>query len=117
MNQQQTKYAREKINRIASDKRDQIYKKYKPAEMTPEQITEALKKGEFRVRDTPKNGWNSLQAYIQFDATVIDEDNDKLMKTALKDLENTKSRMMDELILGDVQEALQILRDFEAKEF
>lgn len=117
MNQQQTKYAREKISRIAADKRDAIYRKYKPGEMTPDEITQALKNGEFKVRDTPKNGWNNLQSYILFDAYVVDEENDKLMKAALKDLELTKSRMMDELILGDVQEALQILRDFEAKEF
>lgn len=121
MNQQQTKYAREKLNIVYNQKQREINDKYNPKYLNTTEMLEALKAGEFTFKDKLKEdrwgGSGYVRDFVQFDAELIAEEQRIKRDELLKELSETKSRMMDELILGDVQEALSILRSFEAKEY
>ena len=111
MNQAQVKYARTRIDDIAAKKRLEIQDKFtvqKPI-MSFEDKIEAIKAGQFA-----KGKYDGLD-YIVFDA-LKDEGKERRELDKKKELDAVgafKTKLLDELMLGDSEEALKAIQDFE----
>lgn len=119
MNQSQIKYAKTKIENLYWEKQSKIEEKYKVPSLSSAEIHERLIEGRFSIKEfQPKRYYGGyLSEYIVIEGQEQSEELKKQRTDALEALKESKSRMMDELILGDAQEALEILRRFENQEF
>ena len=123
MDREQLKYARQRANEIYSTKLNSLNEQfYSPGKtLTSQEKLEALKAGKFTVSDIPVTqrrrdyyGDPSWTNYVVFtDETEATTDAEGLKK-AQTDLRTKFNKMMDELMLGDNDEALKLLREFEA---
>lgn len=110
MNATQVRYARE---RAASIKRELEHKlsaeRFPQARLTDKQKIAALKAGEFTV-DKSKNGrpWASQ---IVFDGEPQGL-SDEAYNASLKKVRDAYTRVIDELVLGDNEAALALLKVF-----
>lgn len=121
MNQQQIKYARQRLEKIFSEKRKSI-----ESACTVEANTlsyqgrlDALKAGRFTVVKHDyayQAGYaDRIDQYIKFtDETPKNFDKVSYDK-AIKTLTDKYEKALDELILGDNQEALEMIKQFEAE--
>ena len=115
MNQQQRKYARERVEQIFKSASDDLRKKHttQAVRLTEKQKIAALKKGEFKVLNTARNRCGYLSEFVSFDAekekTVSIE-----LNPALKKLENKKNAVLDKIMLAESEEALKAIEKFQS---
>lgn len=109
MNNTQLKYARERANQIYTEKLSKIRKA--PKGFTLQEKIKALRKGEFTV-DQELAGYHRLENAIIF--TKEPKADVEKVKREVEELDNQYNTILDELILGDNEQALLLLRAFEA---
>ena len=110
MNSTQTKYARERAKDIFNDKMAELSKKYTAKPFTTDEAIEALLAGKFKIVEVPKNYSNQWYNRVSFDdAPKVDTEAHMEERRALQE---KYRRLLDELVLGDNQEALKLLKAF-----
>lgn len=110
MNQSQIKYTRGRAETIYRAKQQEISNKYKTPAVSAEERLEQLKRGEFSI-DPSKVKYSYWYYGIIFNDE--NKDNDRKKEEELKALEASYRSLLDELILGDNQQALEMLKQFE----
>lgn len=116
MNQSQLKYARERAEKIYSAKRTAIVEKHttEAVEFTTEQKIKAIKDGAYTVdKSQMRDGWRWADC-IRFKGERNRFIDNGKVQAETKTLDSTYRKLMDELILGDNEKALELLRAFEA---
>jgi len=124
MNQTQVKYARQRAQEIYNTKKTGIEKEYnrQPKQMTVLEKVTALREGRFEIIEPiamPYDPYvyrpSGVDMYIRYTDVKdqpkpdLKEMNDRLFK-----LKTAYLSLTDELMLGDNQEALKLLKAFEA---
>jgi hypothetical protein len=117
MNQSQIKYARERATAIHTKRTNGLQAQFTtPAlRLSTEEKLAALKAGAFRTDPKAEDirfGWDRGVIFKAEKAAKYDKDGHVAAKAAL---DATFAKLMDELILGDNEAALAMLRDFEAQ--
>lgn len=119
MNQQQIKYLKERIEDIYIGKCSDITEKYsvKETSLQKKDKLAQIRNGKAKLRSD-----NEIGSYICFDSFIY-EGEEKLKAAAQKakekvnsevaKLEDVKTRLIDELMLGDAEEAVAKLAKFE----
>lgn len=117
MNQTQLKYAKERVLKIYNSKAKEITVKFTtPAvTLTTDQKMSALKKGDFTVKSQALGQSNLWYNLIDFGETYAKVDTAG-RDAALKELNNKFEQLMDELVLGDNETALAMIKEFESVE-
>ena len=115
MNQSQVKYVRQRAEQIYIEKQRTIRTEFtQPAVLlTGTQRIEALKSGRFEYKGNPDEG---APHQFFYNIRFIDETPQIITEgyqDALDELKINYTKLMDELILGDNEVALQLLKDFE----
>ena len=114
MNATQTKYARERASAILNAKRVTINKRYEVKPFTNLEKIEAIRDGKFSII-TDKSKvltWNpSWSDFVIFnEETKVDTvSRDK----ELSDTQDEYNKIVDLLVLGDAEEAIELLKAFE----
>lgn len=110
MNQSQLKYARMRAEALLKQKEVELTEKYTtPAKsLTDQEKIDAVLSGQFTIR-TDKGWWYTR---IDFGEQMKTIDIDK-RDPELKKLRESFTKLMDEMILGDDDLALEMLREFE----
>jgi predicted S18 family serine protease len=134
MNNSQVSYARNRINEAFSAKQSELYKKHFPPKPKKKKtvlshfqwMLQCLEKGDFKVRKYNKSRYiysyessDYLLDYIDFPTqpgtepvpAVKVNENRQYVKE-LKALKEARNKVLDELILGDVKEALKLVQEF-----
>lgn len=110
MNQQQLKYARERIDSIFSAKSQEVrdhFARYRER-LTLEQKIDLVKDGQFSLV-RPAGSWPTFEGWFVFEGV---NDNWKEEADALATLRKEKQAVMDELMLGDNEKALEAIQAF-----
>lgn len=109
MNQSQLKYARERAERIKRDRQTAIRAKFAPVELPEKDRIAAIKRGDFTVKKSI-----SRLNYVSDILTINGETtrDQKSQDAALLKLDSDYAKLMDELILGDNEKALELLKAF-----
>lgn len=116
MNQTQVKYARQRAEGIFADKRKALEAKHRVGGVSLDinQKLDAIRKGEITIKKPAEyQGAHQWSYQITFNAErppVFDNDAYTKEEAALRAIFNS---LMDELMLGDNQEALKLLKAFE----
>lgn len=115
MNPQQMKYARERINQIYNEKVSKTNGAYQQRRLSPLEALEALKNGRYKIRDTydTRQFAPSIRDFITFNDEEETENNNTLLTQKLSELKKAKSTVLDELMLGDSERAIEALKKFE----
>lgn len=118
MNQAQLKYARTRAEKIYAEKVKEVSAEFvTPAvHFKAPEIQKAIAQGRFRLRTLTPNYSNSL--YLR-DILEFPEECPAVVDTkgqieALGELKKEYNNLMDELMLGDNEQALAMLKAFEA---
>ena len=118
MTQTQVKYARQRAEAIYQDKVKALEAKYttKGVSLTSKERLNALVDGDFEVKE-PADYQSAHQWYHQVVFTaekpgVFDRDS---YNKDVADLKVKLTKLTDELVLGDNQEALKLLKAFEVE--
>jgi len=117
MNQQQLKYAKQRVDDLYSAKKTALRNKFTiPGVcLTEDEKLEALRKGEYEVTPAIQGygdrSWHYRIHFPQERPTVVDK---VAVDAAEKELKATYRKLMDELMLGDNEQALQLIKEFEA---
>ena len=121
MNNVQTTYVKKRIEEIYQENRAKIKAKYvwvKPVLTVNEKLA-LIAAGKFKFREGVENNRsiynNSLDNGLIFEETQ--NPNLKAEAEAYAALNVERTRLLDELVLGDVEEALALLNNFAKKEF
>lgn len=112
MNSVQTTYVKKRIEEIYATKSQEIKNKFRwvAPVLSLEEKLERVKQGKFTLK-VGKNFYNSLDTGLEFEG--LSNPNIKAEVDAFEHLRKERTRLMDQLVLGDVDEALIILADFE----
>jgi len=117
MTQAQVKYARQRAEQVYADKKSTLRQEFqdKGVMLNIEDRLRAIVDGEFTVTETQEHeGAHSWYYHIKFNAErnpVFDNDG---YTAAEKELRTLFIKLTDELMLGDNQEALKLIKEFEA---
>jgi len=118
MNQHQRKYA---ISRVSEIKNYKIKKLQEDCEtkavyLTEKERFEAFKKGQFKIRkDASKiSNYTDVVSIVCFDAEKERTFDEAKFKKECSKIEKEASRVSDEIMLGDAQEAMRLLEKFES---
>lgn len=124
MNQSQVKYARQRAQEIYNTKKTSIEKEYnkQPKQMSVADKLAALKAGNFEITEGVAQLYDpytympsGVERFIRY---TTDKDQPKPdlkeMNDRLTKLKTAYLALTDELMLGDNQEALKLLKAFEA---
>lgn len=114
MNATQLKYARERANKIYKSKADEIDKEYQVKPLTVEESLEALQKGEFTIVEPVRYSRGSWASWVSFNASPVPNEEER--RTRKETLQTSFTKLMDELVLGDNEKALELLKAFENNE-
>lgn len=118
MNQTQLRYARQRADSLYQDKIKTISAKYTTAAVrfNADEILAALKTGNFIIKEPTARGAyiGYLRDYIEFPGETRETKNIEAINKELGALKATFTALMDELILGDNEAALKMLKAFEA---
>lgn len=108
MNQTQIKYARQRLEKIYGEKRRAIEARYKQTGWSFEQLIDFLKAGDFTVTGD--------RGYWAYNIKFPDPEQPDLeaKKAEFEKLDKAFERTMDELIIGDSDLALELIKSFEA---
>lgn len=124
MNQTQVKYARQRAQEIYNAKKAEIEKEYnqQPKQMSVADKLEALRNGKFEIVEpailNSYDPWTfnatGIERYIRYTVVKDQPKPDlKKMNERLAELKTAYLSLTDELMLGDNQEALKLLKAFE----
>lgn len=109
MNQTQLKYARERAASIKRRREEKLNESYNGSKMTNDKKAEAVKSGRFEVIGAGYH-WYDRIVFLD-DVRGMTED---AYKKAFGDLKVEYDKLIDELVLGDNEQALALLKAFEA---
>jgi hypothetical protein len=114
LNATQIKYARERAERIFNDRRKVITEKHTTVAVTLSLAArmEALRCHRFEVK-TPNRNSYYLNDFVKFDDEIEQSTNQKAIDKDVKKLTATYDALIDQLVLGDAEDALRMLKDFE----
>lgn len=112
MNQSQLKYARERAKTIFDRRCADIRERHsvKPVSLADEEKLTALRKGKFTILDS-SNGRHWYWR-IKFDAETEGSVDQKAVDAEIAALKDTYTKLIDELVLGDCDKALEMLTAF-----
>ena len=117
MNQQQRKYARERVEQIKRRRIQEIKEKHtkKSVLLSPTERLRALKKGEFSVRPgIYEVGTHArLCDVLAFKGERDPSRDDDAIARETAQIEREAGRIVDELMLGDATAALEAIREFD----
>lgn len=118
MNQQQIKYARERIGEIYTKLKKKIAEDHtiEAVTLTLEEKIQAIKDGEFSVPITDHKPYYNNLNNLKFNKEaprLMAEGFDK----AIASLEVKRTKLLDDLMLGDAEDALNALSEFENGEY
>lgn len=115
MNQQQRKYLLNRIEELTKEKINNERKKYtkEGVRLDSKGIVEALKAGRFEVYDSPPAYSTGIRSYIRFTEEVEQEFDQEGFKVAEESIKAKSLNLKDEIMIGDSEKALQLLREFE----
>ena len=115
MNASKMKFAKERLNKIFREKSQAMATQFKAREvtLTPKQKLEALKGGDvvFRKASDMGSGYY-ISDFLSFSAEAGNETIKVEKEKALAELTAEYDRVLDELMLGDEEEALELLKAF-----
>ena len=122
MNQQQRKYAKERIESLVLERLGAINKKHTaPAvTLTKEQRFKAFKKGEYKIKPGVKpeiSNYTAVSDIIDFNGERKSASNHIKINEITKKINLEHQKIMDELMLGDCEKALELIKKFESKTF
>ena len=111
MNQSKIKYLKSRVDDVYSQKYNKISKQYIKKPLSVKEKAEALKAGEFSIKEeiNTRNGYY-IDDFIIFHNAVEPDFNERDAKLA--ELLRKKTELLDEIVLGDEENALQLLRGF-----
>ena len=117
MNQTQRKYALERITSLEAKKLQEVMEKHRtPAvTLTSKQRYIAFRKGEYKINPDAEHkisGYTDVTDLIIFDAERperIDTDSVEKQKAILRE---KSSRIRDQIMLGDAEEAMRLINQF-----
>lgn len=112
MNQSQLKYARERAQKIKRDRQNANIQKFQAQQLPDEERIAAIQRGDFSIRATV------TRATYVYDILEIhgETPEDRAgLALAQEKLETEFTKLMDELVLGDNEQALALLREFSAE--
>lgn len=111
MNQSKIKYLRTRVDDAYNEKRAAIDLSYRKKTLTPANKLEALKQGKFAIReDVSRTYGHSIDDFIIFEGFPDPDLKERDVKLA--ELLKKKTELLDEIVLGDEENALQLLRGF-----
>lgn len=112
MNATQLKYAKERAQQLYNTKSRQINEKYTVTPLTTEEALAALEAGEFTLKEPSGYYKNSWYNYVSFNKAPTPDK--KAQDKEQNELKEQYTRLLDELVLGDNQQALELLKAFES---
>jgi hypothetical protein len=115
MNQQQRKYAKERVEQIFRSALIKLEKKHTtPAvSLSSKQKVAAIKKGEFKVLAPGRHNSNYLSEYVSFNAEKERSVSSEL-ETEREKLTNKKDSVLDKIMLAESEEALKAIEKFQS---
>lgn len=113
MNQTQTKYLRERAQVIYARRKKVVRDKFAVKPLTVAQKIAAIKADQFEVKPN-QDGKYGLDYSLTFPAEA--QDNAALRDSALATIDREFTALLDELILGDNEEALRLLKAFDRED-
>jgi len=117
MNQLQVKYARQRAEAIYNDKRKDLEAKHRigGVQLNIKQRLKAVVNGEITITEPAAHqGPHQWYYQISFNAEKQPSFDNDAYEAEGKKLKTSFNALMDELMLGDNQEALKLLKAFEA---
>jgi hypothetical protein len=114
VNQSQIKYARERAGTLRNGREKTLREKHTTpsVSLSCEEKLKALKDGRFKVVKVASNDW--WHKGVNFTDEVKGGLNQKAFDKDLAELNASYTKLIDELVLGDNEEALRLLKAFEA---
>lgn len=114
MNKQEKDYAISRVNEILKEKITAVEEKYttKCVHLDDEQRLEALRQGRFEIRAYDKDSYHGWPKFVTFHGerpAVVDKES---ISKEVSELKKKATKIKDELILGDCEEAIKLLNDF-----
>lgn len=117
MNQQQKKYALERITEIYKKKSAAIKEKHttKAVRLSPQERLKAFKSGKFKIRPDASTigSYTDVVDIITFNDEAPEKADDKKISALQDALDKEYNRVRDEIVLGDPGAALELIRKFE----
>lgn len=124
MNQTQRNYIVSRVEQITRVKDNELKQKLvvktPGVTLTPEQEYDAIKRGEYKLkpkhRAMKKGGrWPNVRDWFEFPCECPPKEDRKAYEKASKKLHAEKQALIDEVMVGDNEQALKLLRAFEKK--
>ena len=118
MNQTQVKYARQRAQEIYSDKRKDLEDRHRTngVQLDIKQRLKAVADGEITIAEpSASQGPHQWSYQISFNAEKQPSFDKDTYEAEAKKLKTSFNALLDELLLGDNQEALKLLKAFEAE--
>tara|TARA_R110000803_G_scaffold8609_3_gene27589 strand:+ start:38 stop:394 length:357 start_codon:yes stop_codon:yes gene_type:complete len=115
MNQRQIKYAEQRLSDVYKSRKAQIEGSCTKLgnTLSNTETLKALKVGDFKVRSKIVGYGNTLGSYITFNQEYPEKFDKEKCTKQIRALDKEYTKIKDELILGDNQEALQMIKNFE----
>jgi hypothetical protein len=113
VNGTQLKYARERATAIYSKRRTAVNDKYKITPMTCGERLQALENGRFSINNRGRDDQNSHYWYQYVVFSDMSQQDTVRLDKELEELRLGYQNLLDQLILGDADEALELLKAFE----
>lgn len=117
MNQTQLKYAKERLQAIKSRRAVELKDKHtvQSISLTAKERLRAFKKGEFSVRSEVKglNRYDNVSGFLRFKGEREESFNKAAFNKEQAKLEQEYVKVMDELMIGDVGIALELIKKFD----
>jgi len=111
MNQSKIKYLKQRVDDTYNEKKRVIDLSYRKKTITPDDKLEALKQGKFVIReDVSRTYGHSIDDFVIFEG--FPDPDLKERDAKLAELLKKKTELLDEIVLGDEENALQLLRGF-----
>ena len=110
MNATQMKYAKERAKDLYNARRIEIDNRYRPEALGLDACLEAIKSGDFTLKEPEGYGKQTWYNWVSFNRAPTPD-----KKAQAKEQEDLKAgyvRLIDELVLGDNEKALQLLKAF-----
>lgn len=117
MNQQQKKYAQNRVSAIyARRQRDLRKSMITPAiKISPSERADAIRAGKVKLRPGIKRigNYDDVIDVLVFDGERDEKVDEAKLTKALSELETEFNNVMDELMLGDAEEAIKLIKAFD----
>lgn len=121
MNQQQRKYAKERVSGLTQQKINEIKQRFvtKGSSLTDTDRLKEFKKGNFKVSADVKyiDHYTRVTNLITFTNDVPDEFDKEGYDKAVETIRTRSNVVLDEIMLGDAEEAYRLIQSFKDEEF